>query len=133
MRLAREMRDDVRAAKRMRLPWWGVLCAIIGGVPIALLFDHFGRFDLSLPSLLSIGTIGWVIALKREPRRHLWFWITMTVIVAIHVLLILSVHWTTRWVPAPLLVPFFAVDVCAMLAIISVVGEFVERSQAANR
>ncbi len=29
--------------REMRLPWWGVLCVIAGGLPVMFLFDHFGR------------------------------------------------------------------------------------------
>ena len=90
------------------------------------LFDHFGRFDLALPTLISIGTLGFAIAIKWKLRRHMWFWITMAAIVTLHVPLILFVPWTTKWVPAPLLVPFCIADLIVMLAIVSVVGKLVE-------
>jgi hypothetical protein len=118
--------NDIRAAKKMRLPWWGVLCGIIGSTFSAWLFDHFGRLDLTLPTLVSIGMLGFAIAVKWKLRRSVWFWITMTVIVALHVLLILSVPWTTNWVPAIVIIPFAIADLYAMLAILSVVGKLVE-------
>ncbi len=117
----------------MRLPWWGVLCGIIGSTLGAWLFDHFGRLDLALPTLIGIGTLGFAIAIKWKLRRHLWFWITLTAIVALHVPLILSVPWTTKWVPAPVLVPFCIADLIVMLAIVSVVGKFMEGSKTAER
>jgi hypothetical protein len=48
MQIADDIKDDIKAARKMRLrlPWWGVLCAIIGGLPIVWLFDHFGKFNL---------------------------------------------------------------------------------------
>ena len=29
-----QLDSDIKAAKKMRLPWWGVLCVIIGAMPI---------------------------------------------------------------------------------------------------
>jgi len=126
MPLANDIKNEAKAAQKMRLPWWGVLCGIIGSTLSAWLFDHFGRLDLALPTLISIGTLGFAIAIKWKLRGHVWFWITMTAIVAFHVPLILFVPWTTKWVPAPLLVPFCIADLIVILAIVSIVEKFVE-------
>jgi hypothetical protein len=118
--------NDLKAAKQMRLPWWVMLCGIIGSVLIAWLFDHFGRFDLARPALYSIAMLGIAVAIKWKLRRHLWFWNTVTVIVALHVLLVLFVPWTTKWVPAIVIIPIGIADLFATLAILSVVGKFME-------
>ena len=120
MPLADDIKNDAKAAKKMRLPWWGVLCGIIGSTLSAWLFDHFGRLDLALPTLIIIGTLGFAVVIKWKLRRRVWFWITMTAIMALHVPLILLVPWTTKWVPAPVLVPFCVADLIVMLAILSV-------------
>jgi hypothetical protein len=114
----------------MRLPWWGVLCGILGTVLLALLFDYFGRFDLVRPSLISAAMVALAIVMRWKLRRHVWFWVTMTVIGAIHVLLILSVPWTTKWVPAIVIIPIGIADLYAMLWILSVVRKFAERANA---
>ena len=99
---------------------------IVGSLPIIWLFDHLARFDLALPTLLSVGMLGFTIALKWKMRGRVWFWMTMTVIAALHLPLIVFVPWPTKWIPAPLLVPFCIADLCAMLAIVSVMGKLVE-------
>jgi hypothetical protein len=124
--------DDIKAAKKMRLPWWGVLSGMAGCLPITLLLDHLGRFDLALPTLVSIGMLGVAMAIKWNLRRRLWFWITMTVIVALHVALILSVPWTTKWVPAIVIIPFGIADLYVMLWILSVVGKFLARPKTSE-
>jgi len=110
--------------KKMRLPWWGVFCCIIGSALIAWLFDHLGRFDLARPALYSMAMFGVAIAMRWKLRRHIWFWITMTVIAALHIPLILFVPWTTKWVPAIVIIPIGIADLYAMLAILAVVGKF---------
>ena len=116
----------------MRLPWWGVLCVIFGTVLLARLFVYFGRFDLARPSLISVTMVAIAIALRWKLRRHVWFWISMTFFVALHLPLILFIPWTTKWIPAFVIVPFGIADLYAMLWILSVVGKFVERPNTAE-
>jgi hypothetical protein len=55
MPLVNEIKGDIKAAKKMRLPWWGVLCLIFGSLPIYWLFDHWGRLSIALPALNCVG------------------------------------------------------------------------------
>jgi len=103
------------------------LCVFIGSIPIILLFDHFGRFDLARPAVVSMAVLCFAIAVKWKLRGRVWFWITMAVFVVLHILLILSVTWTTGWVPAAVSTGIGTVDLYVMLAIVCVVEKFVER------
>ncbi len=116
--------------KQMRLPWWGVLCVMAGAFPICLLFVYFGRFDLARPTLTSTAMVTIAIAMRWRLRRHVWFWITMTTMAALHAPLILFVPWTTKWVPAFVIIPIGIADLYLMLAIVSVVGKLVRKPNA---
>jgi len=109
------------------------LCGIIVSILITWMFDYLGGFDLARPALYCMAMLGIAIAIKWKLRRHLWFWIAMTVIVAVHVLLVLLVPWSTKWVPAIFIIPIGIMDLYAMLAILSVVGKFVERPKTSER
>ena len=50
--------------RKMRLPWWGVLGIILGGLPVLILFDHFGKFNLARPTLTSAVILVIAIALR---------------------------------------------------------------------
>ena len=89
------------------------------------LLDHFGKSDLTLPTLDSVAMVAIAIAMRRKLSRHVWFWITMTVIAALHVPLVLLVSWPTEWVPAIVVIPIGIADLYLMLAILSVVEKFV--------
>jgi hypothetical protein len=123
---------EPRTKKPITLPWWAVLCWMVACVPIVWLIDRIGRIDLALPTLYSIGMLGVAITLQWQLRRHLWFWITMTVIAALHVLLILFVPWGTKWVTAFVVVPIGLADLYAMLAVLSVVRKFMGQETARN-
>jgi hypothetical protein len=116
--------------RRARLPWWGVLCGIFATILLALLFDHLGRFDLARPSLISAAMVAIAVTLRWKLRRHLWFWVTMTFLAALHLPLILFVPWTTKWIPAFVIAPFGIADLYAMLWVLSVVGKFLQGPDA---
>ena len=132
MPVAKDIKNDIKAAKKIWLPWWAVLCLIIGGLPVVWLFDHFGKLDLFLPTFNCIAILGFAIAVKRNLRRHAWFWGTMAILAALHVPLILFVPWTTKWVPAIAIAAIDAVDFIVMLAALAAVGRFVEGPKASE-
>ena len=128
--IEKDVKNDIKAAKRIpRLPWWAVLCLIIACIPLAWLFDHFGRLNLALPVLDGIALFIFIIAVKWKLRRCVWFWITITAIVALHVLGILYVPWTTKWVPAAAIAGIIGIDMCAVFVILAVVEKFVGNAE----
>lgn len=78
--------------------------------------------ELAIPLINVVGVFGLIIAFKWELRDRAWFWITIAVIAALHIPLVLLVPWTTRWVPAIAIAVVDSVDFCAMIWIISAVG-----------
>ena len=91
MRLKTEIKADIKAAKKIRLPWWGLLTWMAACLPAILLFDRYGKPALALPTLNCVAVLGFVIAVKWKLIRQLWFWITMALIAALHVALILII------------------------------------------
>ncbi len=118
--------------RRMRLPWWGVLCVMLGALPVYLLFDHFGKSAFARPTLFSVATIAITNAMRWKLRRRVWFWMTMVAFAALHVPLILFVPWTTKWIPALAIAPVLIADSYAMLWAISLIGTLVGGSRTAR-
>jgi hypothetical protein len=133
MSIASDVKSDIKAAKKMRLPWWAVLCLLVFGMPLPWLFDHYGKLNLMLPIWNSVAVFGFMFVLKWRLKRRAWFWITMTVVVALHVPLILFVPWGTRWIPALAIAAIDSLDFCLILWILSFVGRLVEGPETAER
>jgi hypothetical protein len=132
MSLANGVRGEIKAAQKLRMPGWGVVCVIIASFLCAQLFEHFGKLELVLPILNSILVLGFVFGFKRKLWRHAWFWGTMAVIAALHVPLILFVPWTNRWVPAMAIAGIDSLDFCLILWILAVVGKLMREPKAAE-
>ena len=132
MPIIQDIKNDIREAKAIRIPWWGMLCWMAACGLVELLLLRLGRFDLGLPALNSIAVVGFAIALKRKLGRHVWFWGIMAAIAALHVPLVLFVPWGTRWVPALAIAAIDSGDLIAILAILAVVGKFMERPEASE-
>jgi hypothetical protein len=124
--LAREVKGDIAAAKKMRLPWWALLCIGVGALPVYWLFSRFGRLYLALPILNGAVVLGFILALKRSLWPRAWFWVAMAIIAALHVALIVYVPWTGRWVPALAIAGIDSIDFCAILWLLDAVGRLVD-------
>jgi|SRR5579884_592310 len=122
-----EFKRDFKAVMKMRLTWRGVLSCMVACAIIGLPLIEIGRFDLFMPTYVSIGMLATAIAVKWRVRRCAWFWITIAFLAALHVPLILFVPWTTKWVPARAIAAVASADLIAMLVILDVVYGIVER------
>ena len=98
-----------------------------GAFLLALLLHHFGKFALARPIMFSASIIGVTIAMRWKLKDHVWFWITMAFLTALHVPLILFIPWTTKWIPALILTPIGIADLYVMLWVISIVGKSKEK------
>ncbi|MDE3106183.1 MAG: hypothetical protein KGK08_13510 [Acidobacteriota bacterium] len=130
--LLTSLKNDINAAKRIRLPWWILLPGVIVAAFSAALFDRFGKLYLVLPVLNSIAVLGFLVALKWKLRKRIWFWVTIIIVAALHVPLILFIPWTTKWVPALAIAAIDSADFCVILAILSVVEKFMGEPQASE-
>ena len=127
-----ELKREIREAKKLHLSWRARLLIFIVGAPTVFLFGIYGRLELAMPLIITIGMHGLVIYFKRKLRRHAWFWIAMTVSAALHVPLILFVPWHAKWVPGPAVAVIATADFCLILWILIVVGKLAERSRPSN-
>jgi hypothetical protein len=119
--------------KQMRLSWRGVLGVMLGTAALAFIFISLRRFDLARPTMVSIAMVGLAIVMRWKLRKHVWFWVTMTLLAALHLPLILFIPWTTKWIPAILIAPIGIADLYAMLWVLSVVGKFMGEQKTTEK
>jgi hypothetical protein len=120
--VARDVKKDIKAAQKVRLPWWVVLGLVIGSMPIYLLFDRAGISTLGFPTLVSVIVVVFAVIVKWNLKQFVWFWITVTLLAALHVPLLLFVPWGTQWIPGPIAAVVGIVDLIVMLTVLDVVA-----------
>ena len=72
--------------------------------------------------------IVFAIVVKWRLRGRVWFWAAVVVIVILHILLILSVPWTTKWIPALAITPILVADLAVIIAIIKLLEKLFEKT-----
>ncbi len=106
---------------------------ILGALALLILFDHFGKLTLARPTMTSVAMVIVAIAMRWKLKQHAWFWMTIIVLAALHIPLVLLVPWTTKWIPAFVIIPIGMADLYLMLRILSVVGKFMDSAEASER
>jgi hypothetical protein len=120
-----ELKNEVTEAKKLRLSWRTQLLMVVIGTPTLFLYLVYGgRLEQVWPFMLTVGVLGIVIRFKWKLRRQTWFWVTMAVIAVLHVLWVLYVPWTTKWIPVFVYIGIATADFVLILWILLVVEKF---------
>lgn len=121
-----DLNEAIEAAKKVRLGLWSKVSIFLVAFVAYFVFDHFGRTDLGLPILNFIFVICISIFVKWKLRNYMWFWITMSTIVILHVPLFFWIPWTKAWIPALVITAVDTVDFCLILLVVSLIGRLVD-------
>lgn len=110
---------------------WGLIAALLS-LPFAMVVSRFvdpGRGRAAGISLaLTILAIRAFWYLKQRP----WFWMTITALTIIHVVLVAVVPWTNKDIPAPALWPIGFADFAFIFGFIKLVEKGMSRSDGAD-
>lgn len=128
-----DIKSDMRAAMRIRPPWWCLLSWAFVCLLIIWPLEDIGKPYLVYPTLASLIALGFTTAVKWELRTSSWFWITMTILAALHLPLILLLPWTSGWIPAPAIAAVASADFVVMLAIVDVLAKFMTAPTRSRR
>jgi hypothetical protein len=90
--------DDDRPKEKEPTDYTGLIIAAILA-PVLILFLYFGNVDLGLTAVIVLGAIVIAIKIRWNLRKHVWFWATIILILALHVPLVFIVRWPQGKVP----------------------------------
>ncbi len=113
--ISNQVKSDIKAAKKLWLPWWLLLPLIALAFGACALFDRFGKLSMALPMLNCVFVLGVLIYLKWGLRQRPLFWATIAIIVAVHAVVIWYIPWSSKWVPAAAIAVISTIDFYLML------------------
>ena len=107
--------------------------ALLLSLPLSIAVSHFvdpgrGRAaGVSLALMILAVRAFWYL------RRQAWFWMAVTALTVIHVVLIVMVPWTNKSFPAPALWPVGIADFAAICGFIKLVEKAMSRGDKASQ
>lgn len=123
----RQFRSDLKAARKIWLPWRALLLVGVCFIAVFMLFDYFGNRSAALPAMMCAAVFAFLTYVKRPLRRHPVFWAIIAVFAAVHAALIWHVLWTTEWILAATVASIATADFCLMLWVLAALDVWLGR------
>ena len=109
-----------------------LLMVILCMVPAFFLFALLGDPGRGRAGAISVGVSMTAIRACWNLRKHIWFWATAAILIALHVFLILLIPWTDKSYPGYALLPVGVLDYGIMYGCFKPVEKVVKRSDEAS-
>jgi hypothetical protein len=106
---------------------WAILAGICTS-PLYILFVYFGDSGRGRAAWVSVGMIALAVRLVWDLNKRVWFWVTIAIIVAIHVPVILFIPWGDQNLSYVALLPLGLLDLAITYGTIRLVENIVEKN-----
>jgi len=106
---------------------WAVI-AMLCLSPLYILFIYLGQPGKGRAAWICSGVILISIKMRWELRKHVWFWITITILCLLHIPLVFLVPWTDKSMPGISLLPIAALDFGIIYGCIKLIEKAMKRS-----
>ncbi len=122
------MISEQRGGRQKYMGLW--IVAIL--LPLYFAFLYAGRPDTGKYVCIGVGMHLIAIWINWDLRRHLWFWVTIATLLAVHIPFLLIIPWPSRWIPAISVLPFGVVDCGLILGVIALMERLMKRRGEAS-
>jgi hypothetical protein len=96
-------------------------------LPVYFIFNAMGESAKGLAASIMTGMIITAVILSWDMRKHIWYWITLIVLILLHVPLIQYVPWSDRSYPGMMLLPHGLLDLAVVYGCIKLVEMLMTR------
>jgi hypothetical protein len=104
------------------------LVAILCSLPLFFLFAYLGDPGRGRAASICAAVILTAIRARWDSRKHGWFWITIAIVVFLHVPLVLLIPWTNKSMPGITLLPIAFLDYAIVYGCIKLVEKAMKRA-----
>lgn len=81
-----------------RADWTGLKIAALAA-PLFFFFVYLGKAEMGFTASLVLATVMLAIKLRWELRKHAWFWVTIALVLALHIPFLFVVRWPQTNIP----------------------------------
>jgi hypothetical protein len=81
-----------------RADWTGLLVTAMVA-PVFFLFVYLDKAEMGFTASIVLGTVIYAIKRRWKLRWHAWFWITIALILALHIPVLFIVRWPQTHIP----------------------------------
>jgi hypothetical protein len=123
---------DYDAPKKSSTDWSGT---IIGAMllPVLFFFIFIGKAELGFTACIVLGMSMIAVRLRWKLRKHVWFWGTIILILALNVPLLFIVRWPQSNIPTiAYSLPIGIVDFLLMMGAISLAEKAFSKDSSSN-
>ena len=97
-------------------------------LPVLLFFDCLGKSDLGLSIGICLSMNVVAAGMCWDLRRRWWFWVVIAIVLALHVPVVLMIHWPKSvWVSKFTLLPIGLADLLVTVGVVRFVQKFIVR------
>lgn len=105
-----------------------VMIAFASMIFVVFFCRHIGRTDLGLPISLYLGMIMAAIRIRWDLRRQVWFWVTVSITLLLHIPLVLALRLPNMQFNRVTLLPIGLADCFIILGIVRLVERFMAKN-----
>jgi hypothetical protein len=123
----KESKEQENSSGRIYVVFWVIL------LPVYFLVRHIGGSDTALTATLCLATVMVAVGICWDLRKHIWFWAVTVLMLALHIPLILMLHWPHYWIPGVALTPIGFADCMIIVGIIRLIQKFIVKYVPTNQ
>jgi hypothetical protein len=124
--------EQPQQERQVRADWSGTLIGL-SMLPVFLLFVYFGKAEMGFTVAIILALVVLAIKLRWNLRRHGWFWVTIVVVLALHIPLIFLVRWPQTHVPTiAYSMPLGVADFLAISGALSLAEKLFSKDSSSN-
>lgn len=106
--------------------------ALLCALPFFFFFAALGDPAKGRAAAGCVGISVFVVWIRWDLRRRVWFWATVAILVVLHVPLVLFIPWTNTNYPGVVLLPLGLLDLAIVYGCIKLVEKVMKRSDEAS-
>jgi hypothetical protein len=122
---------DAEGVTQSDVQIWGLMSAAVA-VPVFFIVMHFAGAGKGRAAAVSSAVMVFGTRVFWRLRHNTWYWLTISILAAIHISLVLLVPWTSEVIPAPALAPVGIADFVFVYCSIKLVEKIMMRSKAGH-